>query len=698
MSINKRQQSGFTLVEMLVVAPIIILAIGAFLTVLVSMTGEVIASRAANTMTYNTQDALRQIEQDVKQSATFLATNNVPITAGSDATTNSKQGYNDDTTAFTNVGTNGTTLILNMIGTTENPISSSSQIVYLKDQPSPCGTGSDNNIPLTYNVVYFVKNDTLWRRVVMPNQYGSTAYRCAAPWQQPSCTPSYMESASGVFCKTNDVRLIDGVSASGFTIDYFTGSSTTTPNVVAASAGATIAARSSALQAATTVKVSINASQNAGGREVSHTASIRATRLEGNASAVAVLTPPTTPAAPQLTLRSSPGGQVIVTWPAVQGAVTGYLTEYQVNNGAWTTPVLTGRSVTISTPYNESTVNVRVRATNSAGTSSYGTGSYTVPLWEPLVTTNGWSAFNGGFSTPAYTKTRSGLVLLRGVLKKSSAVASGDAIATMPVGYRPDGGSLMFSNSSNNASGRIDVTAAGVVSVYAGNATYVSLDSVRYTPSLSGLTRTTVTPLNSWAQYGSTWAPMTYVSDSSGRVVSQGLIRPGTVTSGTRLGTLPAALDPAEYLQIPSRSTNFAALGVDYRSGQTTFQTQTSGVTNYLTMNAIFYPASYSGWITPTLLNGWTASGGITSTPRYTKSTQDNVVTLKGTITGGSNNINNPMMNLPAGYRPKEQLIFTVVSNGAYARLDILPNGDVRMAVSSSAWHSFDGITFKAEQ
>ena len=35
-------QKGFTLIEMLVVAPVVILTIGAFLTVIISMTGEVL--------------------------------------------------------------------------------------------------------------------------------------------------------------------------------------------------------------------------------------------------------------------------------------------------------------------------------------------------------------------------------------------------------------------------------------------------------------------------------------------------------------------------------------------------------------------------------------------------------------------------------------------------------------------------------
>lgn len=151
MTHRSNETKGFTLVEMLVVAPIVILAIGAFLTVIISMTGEVIASRASNVLTYNVNDALNRVEQDVKQSTTFLAANTVPLIAGN------AQGVNDDATGFTNVGgSSGTSLILNMVATTGNPIDSASQYIFLKDQPNPCANPYDN-IPLTYNIVYFVK-------------------------------------------------------------------------------------------------------------------------------------------------------------------------------------------------------------------------------------------------------------------------------------------------------------------------------------------------------------------------------------------------------------------------------------------------------------------------------------------------------------------------------------------------------------
>jgi type II secretory pathway pseudopilin PulG len=298
MKFSKGQlENGFTLVEMLVVAPIVILTIGAFLTVIISMTGEVLSSRASNSLSYNVQDALNHIEQDVKMSSSFLATNNITLAADSTYTntgvnTNEKQGYSDDTTAFTNIaGSSGTSLILNMVATTTNPVSASSSYVYLKNKPNACASAPGFNVPLTYNVVYFTKTvsgiTTLYRRTIMPNNYSDTTNTtCNTPWQQPSCSPTYMDAQSAsVFCQTKDISLVSGTSVS-LLLQYFNGEATTTVNSVASTTPLS-ADRNVALQSATTLGVSIDAQQTAAGRPIERIAILRVSRLDSNASSIA---------------------------------------------------------------------------------------------------------------------------------------------------------------------------------------------------------------------------------------------------------------------------------------------------------------------------------------------------------------------------------------------------------------------------
>jgi Tfp pilus assembly protein PilE len=151
----KTSNRGFTLVEMLVIAPIVILAIGAFVTVIVSMVGEVLVSRSSNNLAYNVQDALNRIEQDVKLSSGYLAQNSITLDAAND------QGYDDDAANFTNVGlASGSALILNAFATTGNPLSTTSSLVYLTGQPNACASSQiSDNTPMTYNIVYYIRDN-----------------------------------------------------------------------------------------------------------------------------------------------------------------------------------------------------------------------------------------------------------------------------------------------------------------------------------------------------------------------------------------------------------------------------------------------------------------------------------------------------------------------------------------------------------
>jgi len=258
------QKNGFTIVEILIIAPVVILVIGAFISAIVFMTGNILASRGSTTLAYNIQDALNRIEQDVRSSAAFLATNNITLT--------SPQGYNDDTTAFHNSDvTNGKMLILNTYATTTNPTTTTRNIVYVPNTPNACASPLINaNTPVMMDVIYFVKSNTLWRRVVATNSYATIG--CSLPWQQPSCAPSVVNA----FCKTQDVKLVEGIQAGGFSVGYFPTPGSTTENTVASDSSQTDATRLVALRANSTVVITITATNIISGRTVTQTGTIRA--------------------------------------------------------------------------------------------------------------------------------------------------------------------------------------------------------------------------------------------------------------------------------------------------------------------------------------------------------------------------------------------------------------------------------------
>jgi len=275
-SIFKR---GFTIVEMLIVAPIVILVIGVFISAIVSMTGDALVAKGSNTLAYNIKDSLSRIKQDIKDSGAFLATNNVSLT--------SPQGYNNDTTNFHNAdSTNGTMLILNSYATTKNPLDSASNSIYAAGLPNQCDSAQINKNPaVLINIVYFVKNGTLWRRVLAPSNYATVG--CSIPWQQPSCAPGFTTPS---FCKTQDVRLVDGIGTGGFSVNYYPNPVSTTANTIASDNSQTDSARLTALQTTNTAAITIASSITLAGRDVSQSSTLRTTGANNNISAPATST------------------------------------------------------------------------------------------------------------------------------------------------------------------------------------------------------------------------------------------------------------------------------------------------------------------------------------------------------------------------------------------------------------------------
>jgi type II secretory pathway pseudopilin PulG len=696
---KKTEQQGFTLIEMLVIAPIVILTIGAFLTVIINMTGDVLASRASNSLSYNVQDALNRIEQDVKTSNGFLATNNVMGT---------NQGYNDDATAFTNIaGASGTSLILNAVATTTNPVSANSSYVYLKNKPNDC-SAPQNNVPFTYNIVYYIKNNTLYRRTIMPTNYNDTTNTvCATPWQQPSCSPTFMDAQSGsVFCKTKDVQMVDGVTPANFNIQYFNGEATTSVNGPASNAP--IAAdRDTALQSATTVAVSIDAQQTAAGRAIERAAILRVSRLDSNASGIAVITTDGVPASPTVSSATSEPTNVTFSWPKVNTA-TGYTFEYKINSGGWNTGFTnqTTQTYTVTNATHQDVVQARVTAINSAGNSGYGVSTATVPLWTPLTLQNTWVDYSPPYTSAAYTKTSGGVIVLKGMVRGGSG-----QIGILPPGYRPSM-SVMFTTTSNQSGSRIDIGSNGSIYMSIGNNAWISLDGIEFMPGTG--TAPTVAPYtagtfaNGWGNYSPasgdpSWQGAGYMLDGAGRVQLTGLIRNGATTSGTPMVTLPAGFRPSDYMHVLNDDGN----------APTHFSIDSSGNVLakgygavYLSLQEMFYPTGRTTgpdcttqWCALPMINGWKHYGAPYSTPQYTKGT-DGIVMLKGLLNGGSS-ASAQIGTLPAGYCPKETSLQAAASNGVWSRLDIIRNGDgtcgIYPSAGSTAWVSLDEIRYIAE-
>lgn len=71
------------------------------------------------------------------------------------------------------------------------------------------------------------------------------------------------------------------------------------------------------------------------------------------------------------------------------------------------------------------------------------------------------------------------------------------------------------------------------------------------------------------------------------------------------------------------------------------------------------------------------------------------IVHIDGMVKSGT--IGATIFSLPAGYRPSNGLLFVTLANGAIARFDVAPTGNVVSQSGSNVWFSIQA-SFKGEQ
>lgn len=241
-------QSGFTFVEMVVIAPLVILVVTGFIAIMINLTGDTMISSSRSKLTFDTQAALNRIEQDVRITAQFVTTT---------GTLPSPEGRDNGTLAFTN---GQSTLILQAYLTTSNPSDyrQARSLVYTKRNASdPCDTASKiYNRPSTGYIIYFVANNALWRRNVLVSEA-----RCDTPWQRNSCNEAFINQGA---CSIRDEKILEDVSSLNFATTYLTNPDTAT---------------STSPERASTLQLAITVQKRVAGATIDYQASLRATKI-----------------------------------------------------------------------------------------------------------------------------------------------------------------------------------------------------------------------------------------------------------------------------------------------------------------------------------------------------------------------------------------------------------------------------------
>jgi len=208
--INKarKNERGLTIVEVLVVAPLIVLIIGVSIGFMVSITGDGLRVAERNALAHSVQDALGKVEADTQVATGFLQ-NKTDASGNSFTATMS-------VTPYKSTGP----LIMSALATTKSPLDPARALVYRNENGcSPDVITYNEKYTVTY--VYFVNGGTLWKRTVM-----GTGTPCSStqPWQRPSCAPNYTPSAN---CKAEDEAILTNVQS--LEVQYFKDDAAATP-------------------------------------------------------------------------------------------------------------------------------------------------------------------------------------------------------------------------------------------------------------------------------------------------------------------------------------------------------------------------------------------------------------------------------------------------------------------------------------
>lgn len=205
-----RSRHGFTLVEVLIVSPAVILVVALIVGFMVGMTTDALVARERNALIHTTQTALDQIEQDVRLATKISSTTGALI---------APQGSDSSTAAF---NSGSSVLVLEQYATSRHPSNPQRSLLFHRNQPNPCGALQSRNTPLRHMAVYFVRDSTLFKRTIVTfadNQVcGPTANGSAITtessdvWQRNSCTTA---AASGR-CLTTDTIIARNVSSVQF--------------------------------------------------------------------------------------------------------------------------------------------------------------------------------------------------------------------------------------------------------------------------------------------------------------------------------------------------------------------------------------------------------------------------------------------------------------------------------------------------
>lgn len=239
---SKNNQRGFTLIEVGIVVPILLLIVLGLVSSLYFAYTIYVTERVQAQSSYDISEGLSMIEKDVSLSSQFLSTN--------DATTTDAYlpASNGGTWSYLGESENVRALILRTYTSTTNPESNNRSPVFVNQ----LGCSADRvyyNDVLDYNTIYFVSQNNLYRRRIVNSTSPSL---CQTAYQAQSC-PSLETLGTptrNAACASDDELIVKDVI--DFRVTYYQNSASSTPLDTYTSGGDALLPSSNAIEVSIT--------------------------------------------------------------------------------------------------------------------------------------------------------------------------------------------------------------------------------------------------------------------------------------------------------------------------------------------------------------------------------------------------------------------------------------------------------------
>ncbi len=264
----RRREEGLTIVELAIVVVIIGIVFPIFSVLLVNTYRDSYVSDNKVKSSSMTIQALAYIDDTVRSSSSFLTTTASPYTDVYGANNLGSSG--GQAWSYKGTSASNRVLITQNYATTVNALNTGRQPVFKNTPEFNCTTQMYYQPQLEYVTIFFVKDNTLYRRILTDN----TSSLCAGNVQQQkrTCPPYIATGSRDASCQANDEILATNVSS--FSTAYFQVTQDGTSDPVDAPFTST---DPDILEGADYVNVSITASSKGGG--VTNTMTQRMTKV-----------------------------------------------------------------------------------------------------------------------------------------------------------------------------------------------------------------------------------------------------------------------------------------------------------------------------------------------------------------------------------------------------------------------------------